>query len=407
MRMRTSPLTYTSKNPERGMETTTAPLGEKYSELRNVSVGVGRNDMRQQSKARSKEAKNTYFYNSIYRQMKRYGYLYESIISMDNLRLADMNARKGKSKTYGVRAFDMDREGNLFALHQMLKEKTFKTSKYDIFTIHEPKERVIYRLPYYPDRIVHHAIMNVLEPIWRSVFTSNTYSCIKGRGIHGCAKRVKGIISKYKESEHLYCLKIDIVKFYPNIDHDVMKKIVRKKIKDADTLWLLDEIIDSADGLPIGNYISQYLANLYLAYFMHFVNEDLEVDATEYADDIVFFSDSKERLHGVFDKIRDKLENELKLKVKHNWQLFPIATNRYTHDGRALDYVGYQFFRQQTLIRKSIKKRFCKETRKAIKKGYGEKKMKMQLSSWLGWAEHCNGRHLLRKIDIYDKIKIL
>lgn len=339
--------------------------------------------------------------------MKRYGYLYDKIISIDNLRLADMNARKGKSKSYGVHQFDKDREGKLFALHKMLKDKTFKTSRYDIFTIYEPKERVIYRLPYYPDRIVHHAIMNVLEPIWRNVFTFNTYSCIKGRGIHGCAKRVKEIIRKYEAKEHLYCLKIDLVKYYPSIDHDVMKHIVRQKIKDSDTLCLLDEIIDSADGLPIGNYISQYLANLYLAYFMHWVNETLHVDATEYADDIVFFSDSKERLHSVFEKICTKLEGELKVKIKHNWQIFPIAKNKYTNDGRALDYVGYQFFREQTLMRKSIKKKFCKETKRAIKRGFSGKKLKMRLSSWLGWANHCNGRHLLLCNKIYDNIKCL
>jgi len=339
--------------------------------------------------------------------MRRYGYLYDKIISMDNLRIADMNARKGKAKSYGVKQFDKDREGKLFALHHMLKDKAYKTSKYDIFIIHEPKERVIYRLPYYPDRIVHHAIMNVLEPIWRSVFTCNTYSCIKGRGIHGCAKRVKEIIRKYDGKEHLYCLKIDIVKYYPNINHDVMKAIIRRKIKDEDTLGLLDEIIDSADGLPIGNYISQYLANLYLAYFMHWVNEGLMIDATEYADDIVFFSDSKDRLREVFVKIKEKLEGELRLTIKRNWQIFPIATNRYTNDGRALDYVGYQFFRQQTLVRKSIKKRLCKEAKKAIGKDVKEKDLKMRLSSWLGWTEHCNGRHLLHKIGIYDNIKTL
>ncbi len=336
--------------------------------------------------------------------MKRYGYLYDRIMAMDNLRLADENARKGKKKTYGVRTFDRDREGNLLALQRMLREKTYKTSEYDVFTIHEPKERVIYRLPYFPDRILHHAVMNVLEPIWYGVFTRNTYSCIKGRGIHGCARRVKEIIRKFENSERLYCLKLDIVKFYPNVDHTVMKAIIRKKIKDEDTLWLLDGIIDSAKGLPIGNYISQYLANLYLAYFMHWVNETLKVDATEYADDIVLFADSKERLHEVFPLVREKLESELKARVKGNWQIFPMGVNRYDDSGRALDYVGYQFYRGQTLMRKSIKKRMCKAAKQAIGQGVRGKELKNRLSAWTGWASHCNSRHLLKKTGIYNNI---
>ena len=135
--------------------------------------------------------------------------------------------------------------------------------------------------------------MNILEPIWIKIFTYNTYSCIKNRGIEGCARRVTQIIKKYK-NKPLYCLKIDIKKFYPSINHSILKQIVRKKIKDKDLLWLLDEIIDSTEGVPIGNYLSQFFANLYLAYFMHFVNEQLRINATEYADDICFFSDNKE-----------------------------------------------------------------------------------------------------------------
>lgn len=337
--------------------------------------------------------------------MKRYGYLYDKVVSMENLRLADCKAREGKAHTYGVRLFDKDKEGKLYQLHLALKNKTFHTSKYDVFVIHEPKERVIYRLPYYPDRIVHHAIMNVLEPIWRSVFTNNTYSCIKGRGIEGCAKRVGEIISRFPIDKPLYCLKIDIKKFYPSINHDVMKAIVRKKIKDPDLLWLLDEIICSADGLPIGNYISQYMANLYLAYLMHYVNEELKVLATEYADDIVFFSDNKETLRDVLAKVRVKIEGELRLKIKDNWQIFPVALNRYDNGGRALDYVGYQFFKGQKLMRKRIKQNFCREYKKQVSKGVAGKKLKMRLSAWIGWARHSNSRHLMRKMGIYEHIK--
>ena len=119
--------------------------------------------------------------------MKRNGNLYNRVISMDNLRLADEKARKGKFHTYGVQLHDRNKEANLLLLHEQLKNQTFKTSDYKVFKIYEPKERDIYQLPYYPDRIVHHAVMNVLEPIWVSVFTKDTYSCIKGKGIHAAA----------------------------------------------------------------------------------------------------------------------------------------------------------------------------------------------------------------------------
>lgn len=347
-------------------------------------------------------------------RMKRIGNLYEQIISVENLRQADKKARRGKLRTYGVQHHDKNREENIIALHKALRDKTFRTSKYDVFTIFEPKERQIFRLPYYPDRIVHHAVMNILEPIWTKVFTYNTYSCIKKRGITACADRVSKIIKGFN-NKPLYCLKIDIKKFYPSIDHEVLKKIVRKKIKDKDLLWLLDEIIDSAEGLPIGNYLSQFLANLYLAYFMHFVNEKLHavvgckeaLKAVEYADDIVLFADNKVDLHRALCVIRDYLHDELKLTLKSNYQIFPIANSKVDRAGRALDYVGYKFFRFQRLLRKSIKKNFCRRVAKINKLNVSLKEYKMRISSWLGWVKHCNGVHLLKTIikkEYYESI---
>ena len=344
--------------------------------------------------------------------MKRIANLYEQIISVHNLELADQKARKGKQDTYGVRLHDKNREENLRLLHEALKNKTFKTSPYSTFMIHDPKERIISRLPYYPDRIVHHAIMNILEPIWMKVFTYNTYSCIKGRGIEGCAKRVDKIIRKY-DGKPLYCLKLDIRKYYPSVKNDVAMAIIRRKIKDADTLWLLDGIIKSAEGLPIGNYLSQYLANLILAYFMHWINEMLAniiqselmmdekplLDSTEYADDICLFSDNKQVLHCARKHIEEYLMKELLLELKGNWQIFPIAMNRYDKNGRALDYVGYKFFRNQKLIRKRIKQNLCRATIKMYKKGdVNDNTFKQGIASWLGWAKHSNSIHLLKTI---------
>ena len=194
--------------------------------------------------------------------MKRINNLYNRICSVENLQLADSIARKGKAKQPGVKLHMKNCDQNILDLHEILVNKTYKTSEYTTFTIYEPKERVIFRLPYFPDRIVHHAVMNIMEPIFVSTFITDTYSCIKKRGIHAAAKAVR--IALADEPGTRYCLKLDIKKFYPNVDHEILKQLLRRKIKDNDLLWLLDEIIDSAEGLPIGNYLSQYFANFYL-----------------------------------------------------------------------------------------------------------------------------------------------
>lgn len=329
--------------------------------------------------------------------MKRVGNLYDKIISIENLKLADEKARRGKSDTYGVRVHDRNREANIIALHEMLRTRSFKNSEYETFTIFEPKEREIFRLPYYPDRILHHAIMNVLEPIWVSIFTTDTYSCIKKRGIHGAMHKVKRAMKDREDTR--YCLKIDVRKFYPSIDHDVLKSIVRKKIKCKDTLWLLDEIIDSAAGVPIGNYLSQYFANLYLAYFDHWVKEVKRVKYYfRYADDMVFLSSSKEELHALLHDIKEYMCG-LELELKGNEQIFPIGDNRYDRHCRGLDFVGFVFYHDQTLIRKSIKRNFCRSAARWNKKSDVRlEDYRQALCSWFGWAKYSNSKHLLKTI---------
>src|SRR5512138_2152017 len=149
--------------------------------------------------------------------MKRVSNLYERIYSIENLKLADSIARRGKSKQPGVIKHIKNEEVNIMRLHDILKNKEYHTSEYTTFTIFEPKERIIFRLPYFPDRITHHAIMNVLEPIFVSTFTRDTYSCIKKRGIHAAAIALKSALKDIPGTT--YCLKLDIRKFYPNVDH--------------------------------------------------------------------------------------------------------------------------------------------------------------------------------------------
>lgn len=314
--------------------------------------------------------------------MKRIGNLYQQIYCIENLQRADAIARKGKQGQPGIVHHDRNREANIQQLHDQLRDKTYQTSEYTTFTIFEHKERLIFRLPYFPDRITHHAVMNVLEPIFVSTFTADTYSCIKGKGIHAAAKAVKRALNDVENTR--YCLKLDIKKFYPNIDHDILKQLLRRKIKDNDLLWLLDEIIGSTDGLPIGNYLSQYFANFYLSYFDHWMKESGHVKYYfRYADDMVILSGDKPSLHQLLADIRAYLRDRLKLEIKSNYQVFPV-------DKRGIDFVGYVFYHTHTRLRKSIKKNFARMLKK--------RKNKQSIASYNGWAAHCNSKNLLKKL---------
>lgn len=328
--------------------------------------------------------------------MKRYNNLFEKIVSIDNLYLADKKARKNKSNRNDIKEFDKYKDSLLVRLQSTLINQTYTTSKYDTFIIREPKERLIFKLPYYPDRIVHHAIMNILEPIWRSVFITNTYSCIKKRGIH---KALYDVQSALKDKQNtVYCLKLDVRKFYPSIDHEILKQIVRKKIKDNKLLALLDGIIDSVEGVPIGNYLSQFFANLYLSYFDHWLKEDKAVKYYfRYADDIVILHSDKEYLRQLLDEIREQL-GTLKLEIKSNYQIFRV-------EDRSISFVGYKIYHDYTLIRKNIKHKMCKKVAAMNKlKHMTYSEYRQQVCSHIGWMKHCNGINLLKKTIKYHQL---
>lgn len=319
--------------------------------------------------------------------MKRYGNLYYKIYDIDNLLLADKIAQRGKKDKLDVIGFNKDRDINILILHEILKNKLFKTSKYHVFTLHDPKERVIYKLPFFPDRILHHAIMNILEPIFVSTFTFDTYNCIKNRGIHKALYNLNCALEDVQNTQ--YCLKLDIKKFYPNINHDILKKLLRKKFKDNDLLELLDEIVDSAPGVPIGNYLSQYFANFYLSYFDHWLKEELRIKYYfRYCDDLVILAKTKEELHIILHKIREYLAINLDLQIKENYQIFKVSI-------RGIDFVGYKSFHTHILLRKSIKKRYIKMLK------YDNNRR--SIVSYNGWLLFCNSINLQKKYEKFIK----
>ncbi len=323
--------------------------------------------------------------------MKRVNNLYPLIYAEDNIELADKKARKCKRTRYGVRKHDQNKEIDNYALHLSLLNENYKTSEYTTYKIYEPKERIIFRLPYYPDRITHHAIMNIMEPIWTKIFTRDTYSCIKGRGIHALVKKLQSDLRKDPNGT-MYCAKMDIRKFYPSINHEILKSIVKKKIKDKSLLKLLFEIIDSADGVPIGNYLSQFFANLYMAYFDHWVKEELKVKYYyRYADDIVLLSDDKNQLRSWVLAIKVYLTNVLELKLKDNYQIYPV-------ESRGIDFVGYVCYHDHTLLRKSIKLKLLGLVRAYSNNLISKQKLQLKMASYFGWLKYCDSKNLLKKI---------
>ena len=320
------------------------------------------------------------------REMKRKGNLYGQICSMENLERAAMNAAKQKGWRMAVREFLADKEENLKRLRNALAEHSYKTSAYRSFTVFEPKRREISSAPFYPDQIMDHAIVQILSPVWMPTFTIDTYASIPGRGLHNANAKIRRVLVEDPDGTR-YCLLTDIRKFYASIDHCIMKSILRRKIKCRDTLNLLDEIIDSHPGLPIGRYLSPYLANLYLSSIDHRVKEVLKVKYYyRYNDNMVFLSGSKEDLRRILSDLKSEL-GKLKLELNRSTQIFPV-------DKRGIYFTGYVYHRGYTRLRKSIKQRIFRR----------KKLSEQSFAAYKGWLKWCNGINLTKTIK--EKYKI-
>jgi retron-type reverse transcriptase len=327
--------------------------------------------------------------------MKRYGGIYEKICTMENLYEAHRNARKDKLFYKEVKMVDSNPEYYLSQIQEMLLNDTYQVSEYTISIINDKgKERELAKLPYFPDRIIQWAVMLQIEPIFMKVFCSHTCASIKDRGI----SKAQNLLHEYMKEDVAgtqYALQIDASKFYPNIDHDILKKLLRKKFKDERLLSLLDRIIDSTPnekGVPIGSYLSQYLANFYLAYFDHWAKEELHLSyIVRYMDDIIVLSDSKEHLHEVRRKMDEYLQNNLNLHIKDNWKVYPV-------DIQGIDFIGFRSFHGFTLLRKRTCQKFKQKMLKI--KAKQDNKQLINYSEWCsansysGWLGMCDGYRL-------------
>lgn len=326
--------------------------------------------------------------------MKRHGNLFDKITSADNLRLAYEKARRGKSRMRNVQRFEREVDDNLERIRRSLLDGTFTTSGYQVKKIHEPKERDIYVLPFAPDRIVQHAVMNILEPIWDALFIDDSYACRTGKGIHAGSLRTMEFVRGYR-----YVLKCDIAKFYPSIDHDVLYEIVQRKIKCLETLRLLRDIIYSAPGgknAPIGNYTSQWFCNLYLNELDHLVKHHFKLKGyLRYCDDFCLFHDDKKVLRELAAELRLFLADRLKLTFS-KCEVFPVS--------HGVDFLGYRHFRNYILVRKStavrVKRRLAKLPGLLAAGEITEEQYRSSIASTRGWLKWANTHNLSVALEL-------
>lgn len=378
--------------------------------------------------------------------MKRHAHLWEKIIDKNNLRMAmkkacRSNGRNSPCKKAAINRMKENPDRYVDELYELLSSNNYKTSRYYVYPLYEPKLRLIYCLPFYPDRIVHHAIMNIMEPIWDALMLNDSYACRQGKGQHRGGTKAARYVRKFK-----YCLQCDISQFYVNINHEILKQIIRRKIKDIKLLLLLDEIIDScctrnknltilyrmlergskckdvpveiaklecgkkADngaktGLPIGNYVSQWFGNIYLTELDRYIKQNLKVKGyVRYCDDFVIFSDDKAELQSWKKKIKIWMWQHLQMQYSKA-EVYPTA--------QGVDFLGYRYFPQgYVLIRKSTAKRVMRRMKELPLKLHAGRISRAtaiakiaSAKGWLKWAKTYNFRKHIRIMELESEVR--
>jgi len=337
------------------------------------------------------------------RGVKRKGFLWDEMISLENLYAASRRARKGKRYRRSCAAFEYQLESELVALHHELRNKTYTPSPYRTFKIYEPKEREIAAAAY-RDRVVHHALTDTLNTIFEPTFIANSFACRKGKGTHAAMRRCKEYAARYP-----YVWKCDIQQFFPSVDHRVLLSQIARKIKDPNVMWLCDQIlchspathfrrvlfpgddlftgIERPCGLPIGNQTSQFFANVYMNPLDHFIAETCRRSAyVRYVDDFLVFADRSGDLVELRKRVADFCEGlRLKLHPRKN-------TIQRCQDG--IRFLGFRVFPTHVLLAHENVDRFVRRVRQ-LSKQYASglvnwKEVQTRLVAWHGHAQQVN-----------------
>jgi len=344
--------------------------------------------------------------------MKRYGGLWDGLVSWENLLLAARKARRGKRDRRCVQRFEFDIEKELLRLQQELQAETYCPGEFRTHWITRPKPRLISAAPY-RDRVMHHALMNVLEPILDRHFNPHSYACRQGKGTHAAADRLQALMRR-----HAYVLQCDIRKYFPSIDHSILKTQFRRLIKDEKVLDLMDLVVDKSNaqeptfeyfadddlfspfarrrGLPIGNLTSQWFANWYLTPLDHFVTNDLGIGAyVRYCDDFLLCHSDRHALREAMVQVGELLAG-LRLRVHEERVSVRPAQLGVT-------FVGYRIWSTHRLIRKlniRVFRRRIRWMRRAYAAGMiSWDDIKPRLASWIGHSQTADSMRLLRRLS--------
>lgn len=292
--------------------------------------------------------------------MKRRGWVFEEVVEMDNLRLAYWKARRGKEYKKEVLMFSKPSlEANLMALRQSIIDGIPPVGQYHCFRIYEPKERLVIAAGF-PERILHHALMNVCEKDFEKYQTCDSYACRKNKGVHAALEKA------YDNHRHFrYCVKLDVRKYFESISHDILIRQLCRLYKDPKLLEVFFRILECYEvtpsrGLPIGNLTSQHLANHYLGTADHFAKEHLHVPAyVRYMDDIMMWGDNRELLMSQARSLRDLLHVRLSLNLK-------VFTLSSTHDYVA--FLGYRLSKYGFRLSSASSHRYINNVKELFKK---------------------------------------
>ncbi len=293
---------------------------------------------------------------------------------------------RGKKKRKDVQEFQLHLMKNIISLYIDLKNENYEHSKYEAFNISDPKPRNIHKASV-RDRLLHHLIYQNLYYFFDKKFISDSYSCRVGKGTHKAINQFRKYAFKVSKNHTKTCwvLKCDIRKFFANIDHAILKEILKKYIEDKKLIKLLFKIIDSFSveenkGLPLGNLTSQLLVNIYMNEFDQFVKHDLKIKYyIRYADDFVFLDSDKNKLKKLLPKLNDYLSNQLKLKMHPNKVYIKTFTS-------GVDFLGWVHFCDHRVLRKTTKRRiFCAFENEQIKDE--------TIQSYLGVLRHGNTKN--------------
>jgi len=313
--------------------------------------------------------------------------LYEKICDLENIYVAYKKATKGKKYRDEALRFSHNLPDNLLNIEFLLKNKKYCHSQYYEFLVKDSKKRII-RAACLKDRIMHHALCNIINDFFERSFIFDSYACRKEKGAHRAIKRFRTFLKKIKtinelkNKNNVFCLKCDIVKYFDSVDKEILIKLIKRKIQDSDVLNLIMVVLNSyGPGLPIGNLTSQLFANIYLHELDFYVKNTLKCKYyIRYMDDFVLLDVEKQKLWNCYGLIKDFLRQELKLKIDDNkTKLTPIR--------KGVIFLGFKIYPNKVLLREDTVKRFKKRLRKELKE-WDDKIVPFVALKFKNWASY-------------------